>query len=1390
MNVRVAARVRPLLPKEKATNCCSCVTVHAETRQVVVGTRRAFAFDMVFDVGSTQEEVYEGCVSSLLDGCLQGYNATILAYGQTGSGKTHSMGTGQVWVAEASENEGITPKVIRNSFDFLEKHRDEVDFQASCCYIEIYNEEIRDLLQPGAQKGQIAVRERSDGVIQLVGIHAEACNSAADMLRCLNDGSVNRTTGATLMNEQSSRSHSIFTLILEQRIRRRSLVGDGAVDNAEAATSYRTAKFHLVDLAGSERAKRTGAVGSRFKESVSINAGLLALGNVISALGDPAKRGSHVPYRESKLTRLLQDSLGGNSRTLMLACASCADSDFEETLTTLKYANRARNIKNTPVVNHDPQVAQLAALQDENEALRRELRRVAEGSPGASPGSAGGAAMGTGVAAPLEATELQGVSDKLEASESRCTELVQRLAGVEGECDSVRRSLADVYGSVCHHLPAIWHAPGVAGGSASAEGNARVGRQALSAICEALQTARRILGDLAPDLVHGDSLGQQLMSLQPVGRESGGGEELPGRGRLESLDLADDSSLANESLSHGDGEGRLRTLSEMRRDSTLLIRKYLDEMKRLETELTLYRRRTKQLEEEVREAKDDLQKDEEIFEEKCAELKVLADQNEELRTELWEAMQSHSRVDSARGESMLERPSRRTSWVEGMDESRPEDSELGLGGQSADETIRGELRESRTSRSAQQRLEQELQILGQNVTVKEELIRELVHSEREWGATKAQYQQRMEQLQSDLDRMQSELRVLQEQLAESQQLKEHTKQMEEEKRQLEHRIMDQLECIRKRQSEFARLRELRHQDGRKIKELEAEVQGLRGNQRELDRKLQTERKREAQQISELQRRLQKEGQRIRDLEAENLRHRDTLKRQSKQPDRVRSATPLSRKGSGTHIGAPEVTGTSWAGTAGHRSASSSTSRVQHLERHIDDYVKRRQDNAAQGLAEDLKKQEALLKKREQYMLYRDQIAAKNMSETAQAQPPDERQRAENMLREIDDRMEALQDEIDFREARIAKAQHEMRPGSGGGGGAAALFDAEFSGVTLDDAKAVLERCCEKMIRLRQREKQAGKRLAANEAQIDEKARRVAELETVLKRHDSNSTRAMGMVTKKYEEQIRALLQQLGSAQQSAVELDLQRSLILDKSGSLRADALADATAASASAGVGAGGSGGSRALPPPRDAPAGALAEAEAEIQRLLMDNQFFQAQTRELKRKLRAEREKAGGAGTAQPTDDHLAASVASSCASPHFEELASQVQRLEKEKELLCEENERVKTQILNLKQYQYRFHNISSVSVSQSELVPRSPPSAPGAKLLLGAAVASAAAAAASLGPQEAVSPLAVSHHQASPHELAGPPRPCRQPLPRPGAARPRAPVDDPESSSARPRMGGGA
>ena len=224
------------------------------------------------------------------------------------------------------------------------------------------------------QKKEISIREEKNGTISVYGLKEMTVNSVEEMAGCLDMGSSQRVTACTLMNSSSSRSHGIFTISIEQH-----LIEDlmGAADQAsgkkdEKPDEYMMAKFHFVDLAGSERAKSTGATGDTFKEGVNINKGLLALGNVIASLTDQTKNG-HVPYRDSKLTRILQDSLGGNSRTVMIAACSPAETNFNETLNTLKYASRARNIKNKPVVNRDPASQQIAQLRQMVYELQKEL---------------------------------------------------------------------------------------------------------------------------------------------------------------------------------------------------------------------------------------------------------------------------------------------------------------------------------------------------------------------------------------------------------------------------------------------------------------------------------------------------------------------------------------------------------------------------------------------------------------------------------------------------------------------------------------------------------------------------------------------------------------------------------------------------------------------------------------------------------------------------------------------------------------------------------------------------------------------------------------------------------------------------------------------------------
>nr|XP_020666131.1 chromosome-associated kinesin KIF4A [Pogona vitticeps] len=348
--VRVALRCRPLLAKERAEGCHMCLSFVPGEQQVVLGKDKPFTYDYVFDPSAEQEEVFNTCIVPLIKGIFKGYNATVLAYGQTGSGKTYSMGGAYTAEQENDPSVGVIPRVIKVLFQEM-KEKTGWQFSLKISYLEIYNEDILDLLSPAKDRtSQISIREDPKEGIKIVGLTEHVVTSARETVLCLEQGNNSRTVAATAMNTQSSRSHAIFTMSIEQK------------SKDDANTSFHC-KLHLVDLAGSERQKKTKAEGDRLREGININKGLLCLGNVISALGDETKKGGFVPYRDSKLTRLLQDSLGGNSHTLMIACVSPADSNLEETLNTLRYADRARKIKNKPIVNMDPQAAEINRLR-------------------------------------------------------------------------------------------------------------------------------------------------------------------------------------------------------------------------------------------------------------------------------------------------------------------------------------------------------------------------------------------------------------------------------------------------------------------------------------------------------------------------------------------------------------------------------------------------------------------------------------------------------------------------------------------------------------------------------------------------------------------------------------------------------------------------------------------------------------------------------------------------------------------------------------------------------------------------------------------------------------------------------------------------------------------
>ncbi|XP_026552231.1 kinesin-like protein KIF3A [Pseudonaja textilis] len=375
-NVKVVVRCRPLNEREK-TMCYKMAVNVDEMRGTITVHKtdssneppKTFTFDTVFGPESKQLDVYNLTARPIIDSVLEGYNGTIFAYGQTGTGKTFTM----EGVRAVPELRGIIPNSFAHVFGHIAKAEGDTRFLVRVSYLEIYNEEVRDLLGKD-QTQRLEVKERPDVGVYIKDLSAYVVNNADDMDRIMTLGHKNRSVGATNMNEHSSRSHAIFTITIE--------CSEKGVDGN---IHVRMGKLHLVDLAGSERQAKTGATGQRLKEATKINLSLSTLGNVISALVDG--KSTHVPYRNSKLTRLLQDSLGGNSKTMMCANIGPADYNYDETISTLRYANRAKNIKNKARINEDPKDALLRQFQKEIEELKKKLEEGEEISGSETSGS-------------------------------------------------------------------------------------------------------------------------------------------------------------------------------------------------------------------------------------------------------------------------------------------------------------------------------------------------------------------------------------------------------------------------------------------------------------------------------------------------------------------------------------------------------------------------------------------------------------------------------------------------------------------------------------------------------------------------------------------------------------------------------------------------------------------------------------------------------------------------------------------------------------------------------------------------------------------------------------------------------------------------------------------
>lgn len=352
VNVQVLLRCRPLNDDEQRSNVPKVISCNEHKREVTVLQNiankqldRAFTFDKVFGPKSQQRSIYDQAISPIVSEVLEGFNCTVFAYGQTGTGKTYTMEGGGMRSkgGELPVEAGVIPRAVRQIFDTLEAQK--ADYNMKVTFVELYNEEIIDLLAQeeysrsleDRQKKTISLMEDGKGCVIVRGLEEETVYSANDIFNLLERGAAKRRTADTLLNKRSSRSHSIFSISVH--------VKEAAMGDDEL---IKCGKLNLVDLAGSENLSRSGAREGRGREAGEINKSLLTLGRVINAL---VEHSGHIPYRDSKLTRLLRDSLGGKTKTCIIATVSPSSHCLEETLSTLDYAYRAKNIKNKPEAN-------------------------------------------------------------------------------------------------------------------------------------------------------------------------------------------------------------------------------------------------------------------------------------------------------------------------------------------------------------------------------------------------------------------------------------------------------------------------------------------------------------------------------------------------------------------------------------------------------------------------------------------------------------------------------------------------------------------------------------------------------------------------------------------------------------------------------------------------------------------------------------------------------------------------------------------------------------------------------------------------------------------------------------------------------------------------------
>ena len=418
--VRVVVRCRPLSKKEVNEGREKVVSMDKDNGEVLVQKSneempKRFTFDCVYSEDTKQEDIFAESAFPIIENILEGYNGTIFAYGQTGTGKTHTM----AGILDDPEHKGITPRAFETIFKSINIDTNK-QYLVRASYLEIYKEEVLDLLNKnGIEK--LELKEKPGSGVYVKDLSTALVENSEKMMEIMLRGNKNRHVGQTKMNTESSRSHSIFTITVEW----------GEL-GADGKSHIRVGKLNMVDLAGSEKQKKTESEGVRLEEAIKINLSLTTLWHVISSLVD--QKSTYVPYRDSKLTRLLQDSLGGNTKTVMIANIGPADYNMDETLSTLRYASRAKHIENKPRINEDPKDAMLREFQEEINRLREQLQMAGgKVNPDGTISSAGGV---------VEVEKIEMVVDKKQMKKLEA-KLEREKQDIKAKADKERQKIID-----------------------------------------------------------------------------------------------------------------------------------------------------------------------------------------------------------------------------------------------------------------------------------------------------------------------------------------------------------------------------------------------------------------------------------------------------------------------------------------------------------------------------------------------------------------------------------------------------------------------------------------------------------------------------------------------------------------------------------------------------------------------------------------------------------------------------------------------------------------------------------------------------------------------------------------------------------------------------------